>query len=85
MLIFLQIWERRCQEGVHDNQRNCYDGGHHLADRAMQTFVRIGITKDMPLEYISRASRVVRIYKGPGVVHRRFIARNLLRNGMPAD
>jgi alkylation response protein AidB-like acyl-CoA dehydrogenase len=37
------------------------------------------------LEYISRASRVFRIYEGPSEVHRWFIARDLLRNGMPAE
>jgi (R)-benzylsuccinyl-CoA dehydrogenase len=58
---------------------------HRVADRAMQMFGGMGMTKDMPLEYISRASRVWRIYEGPSEVHRWFIARDLLRNGLPAD
>lgn len=58
---------------------------HRVADRAMQMFGGMGMTKDMPLEYISRASRVWRVYEGPSEVHRWFIARDLLRNGMPAD
>jgi (R)-benzylsuccinyl-CoA dehydrogenase len=56
-----------------------------IADRAMQMFGGMGMTKDMPLEYISRACRAYRIYEGPSEVHRWFIARDLLRNGMPAD
>src|SRR5688572_2264427 len=56
-----------------------------VADRAMQMFGGMGMTKDLPLEYISRASRAYRIYEGPSEVHRWFIARDLLRNGMPAD
>lgn len=58
---------------------------HRVADRAMQLFGGMGMSKDLPLEYISRASRVWRIYEGPSEVHRWFIARDLLRNGMPAD
>lgn len=56
-----------------------------ITDRAMQMFGGMGMTKDMPLEYMSRASRVWRIYEGPSEVHRWFIARDLLRNGMPAN
>jgi len=56
-----------------------------VADRAMQVFGGMGMTKDLPLEYIARACRAYRIYEGPSEVHRWFIARDLLRNGMPAD
>jgi (R)-benzylsuccinyl-CoA dehydrogenase len=56
-----------------------------VADRAIQLFGGMGITKDLPLEYISRACRAFRIYEGPSEVHRWFIARDLLRNGMPSD
>ena len=56
-----------------------------ITDRAMQMFGGMGMTKDMPLEYMSRASRVWRIYEGSSEVHRWFIARDLLRNGMPAN
>ncbi len=54
-----------------------------VVDRAMQLYGGMGMTKDMPLEYICRACRVFRIYEGPSEVHRWFIARDLLRNGMP--
>jgi (R)-benzylsuccinyl-CoA dehydrogenase len=56
-----------------------------VADRAMQMFGGMGMTKDMPLEYIWRACRPFRIYEGPSEIHRWFIARDLLRNGLPAD
>jgi (R)-benzylsuccinyl-CoA dehydrogenase len=56
-----------------------------VVDRAMQLFGGMGMTKDMPLEYIARVSRVMRIYEGPSEVHRWFIARDLLRNGLPHD
>jgi len=54
-----------------------------VVDRAVQLFGGMGITKDMPLEYIYRACRAFRIYEGPSEVHRWFIARDLLRNGVP--
>ncbi len=56
-----------------------------VVDRAMQMFGGMGMTKDMPLEYMCRACRVWRIYEGPSEVHRWFIARDLLRNGLPAN
>ena len=43
------------------------------------------VSKDLPLEYIARACRVFRIFEGPSEVHRWFIARDLLRNGMPSE
>lgn len=54
-----------------------------VVDRAMQLFGGMGMTKDLPLEYIYRAVRPFRIYEGPSEVHRWFIARDLLRNGSP--
>jgi len=56
-----------------------------VVDRAMQLFGGMGMTKDMPLEYMARSCRSWRIYEGPSEVHRWFIARDLLRNGMPAE
>lgn len=55
-----------------------------VVDRAMQLYGGMGMTKDMPLEYMARACRVWRIYEGPSEVHRWLIARDLLKNGMPA-
>ena len=54
-----------------------------VADRAMQLFGGMGMTKDLPLEYIYRACRAFRIYEGPSEIHRWFIARDLLRSGVP--
>jgi (R)-benzylsuccinyl-CoA dehydrogenase len=56
-----------------------------VVDRAMQLFGGMGMTKDMPLEYMYRACRVWRIFEGPSEVQRWFIARDLLRSGMPAE
>jgi (R)-benzylsuccinyl-CoA dehydrogenase len=56
-----------------------------VVDRAMQLYGGMGMTKDLPLEYMCRACRVWRIFEGPSEVHRWFIARDLLKNGMPAD
>lgn len=56
-----------------------------VSDRAIQLLGGMGVSKDMPLEYIARAVRVLRIFEGPSEVHRWVIARDLLRNGMPVD
>ncbi len=56
-----------------------------ISDRAIQLLGGMGVSKDMPLEYIARAVRVLRIFEGPSEVHRWVIARDLLRNGMPAE
>lgn len=56
-----------------------------VADRAIQMLGGMGVSKDLPLEYIARSCRVFRIFEGPSEIHRWFIARDLLRNGMPAD
>jgi (R)-benzylsuccinyl-CoA dehydrogenase len=55
-----------------------------VVDRAIQLFGGMGVSKDLPIEYMARACRVWRIFEGPSEVHRWFIARDLLRNGMPA-
>ena len=54
-----------------------------ITDRAIQLFGGMGVSKDLPIEYMARACRVWRIFEGPSEVHRWFIARDLLRNGMP--
>jgi len=56
-----------------------------IADRAVQLLGGMGVAKELPIEYIYRACRVLRIFEGPSEVHRWFIARDLLRNGMPGD
>ncbi|KGD93456.1 benzylsuccinyl-CoA dehydrogenase [Achromobacter sp. RTa] len=55
-----------------------------VVDRAMQLFGGMGVSKELPLEYISRMCRVMRIVEGPSEVHRWVVARELLRNGIPS-
>lgn len=55
-----------------------------VVDRAMQLFGGMGMSKELPLEYISRMCRVMRIVEGPSEVHRWIVARELLRNGLPS-
>jgi len=54
-----------------------------VVDRAIQLFGGMGVSKGLPLEYISRMCRVMRIVEGPSEVHRWVVARELLRNGLP--
>lgn len=55
-----------------------------VVDRAIQLFGGMGVSKELPLEYISRMCRVMRIVEGPSEVHRWVVARELLRNGLRA-
>ena len=54
-----------------------------VVDRAMQLFGGMGMSKALPLEYISRVVRIYRIVEGPSEVHRWVVARDLLKNGLP--
>jgi len=54
-----------------------------VVDRAIQLFGGMGISKELPLEYISRVVRVYRIVEGPSEVHRWLLARELLKKGLP--
>lgn len=56
-----------------------------VVDRAMQLFGGMGVSKELPLEYISRMCRVMRIVEGPSEVHRWVVARELLRSGLPTN
>lgn len=56
-----------------------------VVDRAMQLFGGMGVSKELPLEYISRMCRVMRIVEGPSEVHRWVVARELLRGGLPTN
>lgn len=56
-----------------------------VVDRAIQLYGGMGVSKELPLEYISRLVRVWRIVEGPSEIHRWTIARDLLRNGLPAE
>lgn len=54
-----------------------------VVDRAIQLHGGMGVTKELPLEYISRTVRVYRILEGASEIHRWTIARDLLKNGLP--
>jgi (R)-benzylsuccinyl-CoA dehydrogenase len=56
-----------------------------VADRAIQLFGGMGLTKELPLEYIFRVSRIYRIVEGASEIHRWTLARELLKNGIPAE
>jgi acyl-CoA dehydrogenase len=49
-----------------------------VIDRAMQTFGAMGMTKELPLQQMANAVRLMRIYEGPTEVHRMVVARNIL-------
>ncbi|MCG8504861.1 MAG: acyl-CoA dehydrogenase [Sphingomonadales bacterium] len=50
-------------------------------DRAIQLFGAMGVSKELPLEYMYRLVRVYRIVEGPSEIHRWIIARDLLKHG----
>ncbi len=54
-----------------------------VVDRAMQLFGGMGMSKELPLEFISRVVRIYRIVEGPSEIHRWVVARDLLKNGLP--
>lgn len=51
-----------------------------VADRAIQLFGGMGLTKELPLEYIYRLARGYRIVEGPTEIHKWVVARSLLNN-----
>lgn len=55
-----------------------------VIDRAMQLFGGMGVSKELPLEYMSRIVRVFRIVEGASEIHRWTVARDLIKNGLPA-
>lgn len=52
-----------------------------VVDRAIQLFGGMGVSKELPLEYMYRMVRVYRIVEGPSEIHRSIIARDLLGRG----
>ncbi len=48
-------------------------------DHAMQALGAMGMTKELPLQFMWQRVRAMRIYEGPSEVHRWVIARRLLR------
>jgi len=56
-----------------------------VIDRAIQLFGGMGVSKELPLEFMAREVRVLRIVEGPSEIHRWLIARELLRDGRPKE
>ncbi|HXG17951.1 MAG TPA: acyl-CoA dehydrogenase family protein [Methylomirabilota bacterium] len=59
---------------------------HNVIDRAIQVHGALGLTADLPLEFMYREARYARIYDGPDEVHRMTVARRLVKdpcNGTP--
>jgi (R)-benzylsuccinyl-CoA dehydrogenase len=54
-----------------------------VVDRAIQLHGALGVSAQLPFEYMARSIRVSRLGEGASEVHRWFIARDLLREGMP--
>lgn len=51
-----------------------------VVDRAMQVHGGMGMSKDLPLEFMYRRLRPMRIFEGPTEVHRWVVARTLLKD-----
>lgn len=51
-------------------------------DRAMQVHGAMGYSKELPIEFVYRNSRVLRILEGPSEIHRTQIARLRLKEGI---
>ena len=80
----------RIDQGVADVRREaamCKVQATEMAtrviDRAIQLHGGMGLSKELPLEYMSRILRVFRIVEGASEIHRWTIARDLIRNGQP--
>src|SRR5262249_61975054 len=54
-------------------------GLHDVVDRALQIHGALGYSDDMPLAMMYRRARAARIYDGPDEVHRRTVARQILK------
>src|SRR5262249_37616368 len=52
---------------------------HDVVDRALQIHGALGYSDDMPLAMMYRRARAARIYDGPDEVHRRTVARQILK------
>ena len=46
-----------------------------VVDRAMQVHGAMGYSKELPIEYVYRNSRVLRILEGPSEIHRGQVAK----------
>jgi acyl-CoA dehydrogenase len=51
----------------------------HVVDRAIQAFGGAGVSDDFPLAHFYAAGRTLRLADGPDEVHKRALARSILR------
>jgi alkylation response protein AidB-like acyl-CoA dehydrogenase len=51
-----------------------------VVDRAMQVHGAMGYSKELPIEYVYRNSRVLRILEGPSEIHRAQVAKLTIRD-----
>lgn len=49
-----------------------------IVDHAIQAFGAMGVTKELPLQFMAQKARLMRIYEGPSEVHRMTVARRIL-------
>jgi len=56
-----------------------------VADRAIQVHGGLGLSKEMPIEYIYRLVRIFRIVEGPSEIHRWLVARELTKKNKTYD
>jgi len=56
-----------------------------IADRAIQVHGGLGLSKEMPIEYIYRLVRIFRIVEGPSEIHRWLVARELTKKNKTYD
>jgi alkylation response protein AidB-like acyl-CoA dehydrogenase len=54
-----------------------------VADRAIQLYGGMGVSKELGIEYVARMVRIWRIVEGPSEIHRWSIARKLLKDNKP--
>ena len=56
----------------------CTEAAYQIVDHAMQMFGGMGMTKELPLYFMSNKLRTMRIYDGPSEIHNWVVARSLL-------
>jgi (R)-benzylsuccinyl-CoA dehydrogenase len=54
-----------------------------LADRAIQLYGGLGLSRETGIEYVARMVRIWRVLEGPSEIHRATIARTLLKSAQP--
>ena len=63
----------------------CTEMLSRVADRAIQVHGGLGLSKEMPIEYIYRLARILRIVEGPSEIHRWSVARALTTSNKTYD